>query len=250
MVIKIATWNVGGCILGESHQSDGMPDTQYYADILKFLDLDIVCLQEAQTFSDGTSQLQAIIDDLGEYHACNQPISKSHFLDSAQLSLAVLTRHKILNAKYFSFDNPHLSATYLGNFWSTDSYDKGYLWLQIDLDGKTLNLLNLHMFPLHYFNVGIDDPRIRGIWESINIALITAAKDSPCIACMDLNTGDIQSVLAPSLDYMQPVFSGVTTTPEKGQQDYILHTRDFAVVEQAVIPTKCDHFLAWSLFSY
>src|SRR5882724_11611618 len=126
--ISVATWNIGGAILGPSHQTGGKPQLDYYADILRTHQPDIVCLQEAHHYYDEhqpnqTQQLAKLTD---YPHTVSVPISPSHLDPNAQLGLGVISRFPIQTHRYVQLPNPGLYATGPnGEQWVP--FDKGYL---------------------------------------------------------------------------------------------------------------------------
>jgi endonuclease/exonuclease/phosphatase family metal-dependent hydrolase len=194
--ITVATWNIGGGILGESHQSNGTQEIGYHSSILRKFQPDIVCLQEAHEFGSGTKvgQTAAIADNNDYPYHVAQRVSRSHLAHDAFLSLGILSRFPISDISYTQFQNLGLEATGpRGEKW--ELFDKGYLKCSIEVLGTTVRLINAHCFPLHYFGVSPTDPEFEGIWQGLRDDLRDNAKDKPTIVAIDLNSDAISPLL-------------------------------------------------------
>jgi endonuclease/exonuclease/phosphatase family metal-dependent hydrolase len=242
-VLRIATWNIGGGILGASHQRDGQPSLDYYAAVLKEHAPDIVCLQEAYMYR-GPREGQA--EYLGEHsgypHVISVPLSESHIADDAYLSLGILSRYPISTSNYKQFPNPRLTAVGpAGDYWKL--FDKGYIEATIERDDGTVGLVNAHCFPLHYFGASPTEARFAAMWAAFAQDLMALRRANPAVAALDLNYEPIRHVLAQVLrpDGYVTAFEHTPTTPEGMQQDYILVDHRVRLLETTITPTKSDH---------
>jgi endonuclease/exonuclease/phosphatase family metal-dependent hydrolase len=240
-IVRVATWNIGGGILGKSHQIDGQPVIDYHASVLRTVSADIVCLQEAHVYQNGFNQVAHLAQLCGYEYSHTQPISPSHLAEDAQLSLGILSKHPIGPVTYTRFPNPGLTNTGPnGEHWIL--FDKGFTFCEIETPAQHIQLLHAHCFPLHYFGVNATDPQLDYVWAPLKTRL-AELKDLPTVACIDLNSPDIDGLLPALRDqgYSECYRRGATT-PKGIQQDFILKSRLFpSPLESRVQPTEGDH---------
>ena len=240
--LKFATWNIGGGILGRSHQRGARSSLDYYASVLEEHKPDIACLQEAHSFSNGDDQSEYLAERTGYPHVEVFPISKSHLADDAFLTLGILSRFPIVTTSYQKFPNPGLTSIGPdGHHWKL--LDKGYAKAVIDLDDRLIGILNAHCFPLHYFRAAPTESRFREIWQMLSADLREMHGVMPTVAGIDLNYAPIQDLLAGPLrpGYYVNAFSGTPTTAKGIQQDYILYTHVMTLLQSTVLSTMSDH---------
>lgn len=237
-----ATWNIGGGILGESHQRGARPSLGYYASVLRRHRPDVVCLQEAHSFADGEGQAEYLARRCGYQYVESVRISRSHLAKEAFLTLGVLSRFPIAALDYRQFPNPGLTATGPdGTRW--ELLDKGYAKAAIDIGGRLVGVLNAHCFPLHYFNAVATEPRFRELWRLLACDLRDMHEAMPTIAGMDLNHAPVQDLLADLLrsgDYAS-AFDARATTRKGVQQDYILYDQRMDLRSADIRATRSDH---------
>jgi hypothetical protein len=242
--LKFATWNIGGGILGESHQRDRSPTLDYYASVLKEHLPDVVCLQEAHDY-DGRreGQPEYLARAAGYPHFVSFPTSDSHLAENASLALGILSRFPIQDTEYKSFPNPRLAAVGpTGESWRL--HDKGYLVGFTDLgDGRRLGLVNGHCFPLHLFGASPVEPRFAQIWDMLGQDLLAVGAAGKALAGIDMNHGRIADLL---VDVLRPgsylnAFDATPTTPGGVQSDYILYGHATRLLTTTVVATESDH---------
>lgn len=242
-LLRLATWNIGGGIIGESHQRGAVPSLEYYASVLEKNQPDVLCLQEAHDYrgyADGQSQ--DLANRLGYPYVASFPISESHMVDNATLSLGILSRFPLEELACKRFPTPHLTAVGPhGQPWSL--HDKGYITGSIDLGGRTIGLVNGHCFPLHRFGASPLEPRFVAMWEMVSKDLLTVNSTGPAVAAFDLNhepLGDLLGgVLGPG-KFMN-AFENTPTTPRGAQRDYILYNHLTTLLTTTVVATESDH---------
>jgi endonuclease/exonuclease/phosphatase family metal-dependent hydrolase len=243
--LKIATWNIGGGILGEAHQTNGHPDLEYHAELLKKNRPNIICLQESHHYlDDSTNQTERLANLLGYEFSQSTPISPSHLDQRAHLALGLISDYPITSSNYTEFKNPQLTAIGpQGKQWTL--FDKGFCTYRLNLKSGLFTIVNAHCFPLHYFSAMATEERFRHIWKTLISGLEAARTGTQCLAAIDLNFEDICSVLTPelSIDRYINAIDSTPTTPKGMQQDFILYTSNFRLLTTSVIPTKADHHL-------
>ncbi len=244
--MRIATWNIGGGILGESHQLHGTAALDYHAKVISDSQLDVLCLQEAHVYESGVDQVATLAEACGFNHWHSIPISSSHLAPDAYLALGVLSRFPIAGNTYLQFPNPGLeSLGPNGERWTL--FDKGLLRSEIQEPSSPFTLINAHCFPLHYFGVKATDPSLTAIWHPLRRTL-EDAHTRRTLACVDLNSPDIDHLL-PNLKLWSysELLPRVPTTPKGVQQDFLLASADMGVpIKAEIVPTLSDHALCWA----
>lgn len=243
--LKMATWNIGGGITGDSHQTDGSPDLESYAETLLKHRPNLICLQESHHYlGDNTNQANELAKLMGYKYSSSTPISASHLEPHARLALGLISEFPIVNTKYTKFHNPGLTSIGpRGEEWKL--FDKGYCTHTIEIGNREISVLNAHCFPLHYFSSQATEERFSHIWENLANGLAAARQDTPCVAAIDLNYDDIETLLGAELtpNRYTSAINKAPTTPKGIQQDYLLYTPGFRLLTKSVIPTKSDHHL-------
>ncbi|WP_394617090.1 endonuclease/exonuclease/phosphatase family protein [Lentzea sp. JNUCC 0626] len=240
--LKIATWNIGGGILGESHQRDGTPMLDHHVSVLEEHGPDVVFLQEAhERPAPREGQVEHLARNAGYPHFASFPVSESHLEKNSSLALGVLSRFPISTAAYRRFPSFRLEAAGPhGTPWKL--HDKGYVAGTIDLGSHPLGFLNAHCFPLHRFGHSPTEPRFAAMWEMLSAELLALCDAGPAVAAFDLNHEPVEEVLGEVLGpgrYTNS-FTG-TTTPGGAQRDYILHSPGVTTRAATVLDTGSDH---------
>ncbi|KMS70935.1 hypothetical protein ACM01_29365 [Streptomyces viridochromogenes] len=242
-LLKLATWNIGGGILGESHQRDGIPSLDYYASVLKEHVPDVVCLQEAHDY-DGRQEGQSeYLARCGGYpYVASFPTSESHMAENASLALGILSKFPIKDVTYKQFPNFRLEgASPNGEPWKL--HDKGYVVASIDLDDRTLGLINGHCFPLHRFGASPTEPMFTPMWDMLTQDLLEIGDSGTAFAALDANYERIEELLKEALlpgKYLS-AFEGTPTTPKGVQNDHILYGHAMRLLTTTVAATESDH---------
>ncbi|WP_344414573.1 endonuclease/exonuclease/phosphatase family protein [Pseudonocardia ailaonensis] len=242
MQISVGSWNIGGAILGKSHQRNGQPSLHYYIDLIEAERPDILCLQEAHEFVDGTpGQAIQIAKAAGFAHCVSQRLSRSHLADDAWLSIATLSRFPISDTRFRLFPRFELEA--VGpDFRPWKLHDKGYIVSRVQLEGDIeLDVLNAHCFPLHRFRTAATKASFRPVWQMLRNELFGLSQRNS-VAAMDLNYPEPETLLGDSLG--EGSFSLAFRSPTKpsgAQHDFILSSESLKIIGDRVLPTRSDH---------
>ncbi|MFE7275917.1 endonuclease/exonuclease/phosphatase family protein [Streptomyces sp. NPDC057623] len=242
-LLKLATWNIGGGILGESHQRGRSPSLEYYASLLKEHAPDVVCLQEAHDYhGHREGQSEYLARCAGYPYVGSFPTSESHMAENASLSLGILSRFPIEDMVYRQFPNPRLEGVSpSGEPWNL--HDKGYVVASIDLGDQKLGLINGHCFPLHHFGASPTEPVFARMWDMLTADLLEIGGAGTACAALDANHGRIEEVLKEVLltgSYLS-AFEGTPTTPRGVQKDHILYGHSMRLITTTVAATESDH---------
>jgi endonuclease/exonuclease/phosphatase family metal-dependent hydrolase len=239
---RFATWNIGGGILGPSHQRGALPSIDYYASVLREHNPDLVCLQEAHSFDDREGQSEYLARNCRYPYVESFPVSRSHLADGAFLALGILSRFPIAAMEYRQFPNLGLTATGPdGRAWKL--LDKGYVKAVVRVGGQRIGVLNAHCFPLHYFGASATEARFRDVWRMLARDLASLHQDMPAVAGIDLNYAPVQALLADPLRSggYSNAFGQTPTTVKGVQQDYILYDQRLELLDTTVRRTRSDH---------
>ena len=198
--LRVATWNIGGGILGRPHQRDQRPTPDYYASIVQKHSPDLLCLQEAHDYSGRSEGQTEYIARRCDYpYAVFFPVSESHLIAGATLGLGILSRFPLHSLEYKPFPNPGLSAIQPnGDQWHIA--DKGYARAAIDMGGETIGLINAHCFPFHYFGASAAEPRFAGIWDLLMRDMRRLLTGTAALVVGDLNYEPARDLLPEVLD--------------------------------------------------
>ncbi|MFF7984804.1 MULTISPECIES: endonuclease/exonuclease/phosphatase family protein [Streptomyces] len=241
--LKVGTWNIGGGILGESHQRGVDPSLDRYASVLEECGPDVLCLQEAHDYHGRqVGQAEWLAKHLGYPYFASFPTSRSHMVEDASLALGIVSRFPIRDAVYKQFPNPRLRVVGPnGENW--ELHDKGYVVGQLDLGWGTLGLVNGHCFPLQHFGISPTEPVFAQMWRMLTADLLAVGAAGPALAAVDLNYARIRDLL---VDVLRPgryfnAFDGTPTTPQGVQKDYILYGESIRLLTTTVASTGSDH---------
>jgi endonuclease/exonuclease/phosphatase family metal-dependent hydrolase len=205
----------------------------------------VVCIQEAHEYRDKKpSQVHHLARLAGYKHAYSVPVSASHLEDNAKLSLGILSMYPIGVPNFTAFPLPALSAIGpTGENWIM--HEKGILSVAVQLPDVSITLVNVHCFPFHYFESQAAEKRFASIWQTLVRVLLGAVARGPTIACIDLNSPQIEFLLEDALLEGRFVvgFPPQLTTSMGVQQDFIVVDQAFEVAVAQVVPTRSDHFL-------
>lgn len=244
--MRIASWNIaGGHTLINNEHMNYFEQLDYFIDELKKIDADIICLQEAHTSVDGKEiQAKIIADKLGYRHVENQPYKAktSHIKDNYFLSISTISKLPISQSTFFELPNPNLKIQRPnGDMWIT--LNAGFLMVEINYEGKKVNIANTHLVPLHYFKKDYMEEDFKNIREEISKLLINLSK-TPTVIAGDFNFADMKSLLPDIFkDNLYHDAFQKNTTPEKGQQDHILFSNHWQLKSADIKKGNADHYL-------
>lgn len=241
----IGSWNIGGGILGDSHQLNGTADLDYHIARVREWAPDILCLQEAHEYPDGRpGQAGTIAETVGYKYVHTVAISPSHLDSEANLSLSIISNYELSNPRYTQFPNPGFTSVGPnGEQWIL--FDKGYLTIDAMVGDAKIAVVDAHCFPLHYFGASARDDQFASMWSSFAGDLTMSANDScPVVAAIDLNYEPIEDLIGEVFtdQIYTNAFTRTPTIPKGVQQDYIIYTGSVLRLEEtSVTPTEADH---------
>lgn len=179
------SWNIGGA--PELHlDAAEFSKNNKALDIIRRLEPDIICLQEAH-FLPGSkeSELAKSLIKIDQYNATSTLLSwtrdVSHVRSDLEIDSEIITTFHVTNVERHKLTNPQLRH----HAWR--SHDKYIDVAHVDVRGQSLAVYNLHLLPFHKFGCDPDDPIFDGIWDEIAEVLQQRANDPLRILAGDLN---------------------------------------------------------------
>ncbi|MEV6412965.1 endonuclease/exonuclease/phosphatase family protein [Kribbella sp. NPDC051718] len=243
--LDVATWNIGGGVIGASHQRDAVPDLDHHVGVLTTHRPDVVCLQEAHEYDDRTGQTQELAERAGYAHWAAYALSASHLVDGARLALGMLSQYPLSGLSFRALPAPRLKAIRpAGEEWAL--HDKGYLVSRVGLpDGGEVHLANGHFFPLRRFGRSPADPQFAPVWRAFTDDLLELDAAGPVVAGVDLNHSPVDEVLGAAMlpgRFSSALDAHTPTTPHGAQRDYLLCGHQTRVASAGTVSTQSDHF--------
>jgi endonuclease/exonuclease/phosphatase family metal-dependent hydrolase len=242
--LSFATWNIGGAILGESHQINGVPDLRYVASVISERSPGVVCLQETHEFVDGRpGQAAELAEMCGYPYFASRSVSDSHLVEGAFLGLSILSRAPIEKLAFRFAPNPALSAVGPnGKLWRL--HDKGHLVARMITEAGRVSVINGHFFPLHHFGASASDPSFSSVWRALSQDLLRLDADGvPVVGLFDLNYGSVEDVLGEVLtaEAFSAAFEPGDMTELRSPGDQVLFNARARLLDRTVVPTLSDH---------
>lgn len=243
--MKIASWNVAGGHKLTQNVKDASgyekEDLGYFIQELKKINVDVICLQETHTSVDETvSQGEKVAKNLG-FNFVNHAYTggESHIKKGQRLSLTTLSRFPITKSYFHQAPNPHIKITRPDGFvWV--SLNVGFLIAEIDYEGVKVNITNTHLVPFHYY--GRDFMEFEDVRNSITKLLLDLSSE-PTISAGDFNYEDLRQLFPKVFDAGYQQAFEQDTTPEKGQQDHILYSKQWKLEGYEIIKAQADHYI-------
>ncbi|HLD21327.1 MAG TPA: endonuclease/exonuclease/phosphatase family protein [Patescibacteria group bacterium] len=240
--MNIATWNIGSGFISEDRTNYDRENLSYVISELQQAQCDLIFLQEVDSSSSNATDTQAhtIAHALHFPVVISHPLHPNHLKAGRELSIAILSKFPLHTTRFHAVPNPHITATGPnGKSWS--SFDKGFLIATMEYENSLVNVVCGHMLPFHKFKRNFTEEEFSNIRVDIEQTLLSLPS-RPTIMGVDMNFGDLH-VLTPALfDRFVDVFSE-DTTPDYGQSDHILLSKDWDIKSHAILPGKADHYL-------
>ncbi len=158
--------------------------------------------------------------------------------------MAILSKYPIAAYEEFKLPNPKFEVdNAMGEHWIM--HDKFAQFASIQVGERSLNLFNLHYFPVHYFHKSLLDPQMLPSKAELMQYLMAKGLDLPTVIVGDFNNkGEQLQAVFPELFHsgeLEEVIQ-VETTIQNGhdQLDHILYTPKHMSMTKA----KADKYLS------
>jgi endonuclease/exonuclease/phosphatase family metal-dependent hydrolase len=172
MKILFANITHGFVYADDGSTSESMRFTKFsipdYISYFKKHNPDILCL--AETLLDDDQGNSSMVKDFSE--ALYLPFYKALGHEPSWIyvgklyGMAILSRYPIETYEIFKLPNPKLEVDRPdGSHWIM--HDKFAQYAELEVDGKKLNLFNLHYFPVHHFGKRMQDKDLSHIREEL-----------------------------------------------------------------------------------
>ncbi|MBI2410664.1 MAG: endonuclease/exonuclease/phosphatase family protein [Candidatus Kerfeldbacteria bacterium] len=241
--MKIATWNIGSGFISRDQKKFDHQDLNYFIEELRKQNADVICLQEVNTPAEHPKQTQShdIADALGFSHIAAQVMHPNHLQPGNELSVAVLSRFPVLSTEYVTVPNPGIFATGSnGARWI--SFDKGFLFCDINMEGKTVRVASGHMLPFHKFKRNFLENEFTHIRTAI-AEIIFEHSTLPLVIGADMNFADVHALVPQLFESGFTDLFQTDTTPDYGQCDHLIVSKEWKAQSWQVIPGNADHYL-------
>ena len=245
MELKIATFNIsGGFYCGDESQeyldreAATSVDNRLLNEIIDNINkenIDIICFQEIITTNE-IKYIDTIVNKTNLKYYESYELSPCNLVKDTNCGLAILSKYPITKSIKELFTNPKLSkTTSSGNTYYT--FDKGYLLISVDIDGKELSILTHHGFPFRRFNSSPEqNPLVFQKFDNVINNL------RPNIITGDFNAENFMDLMPNTNNTYYRLINKVTTVDDKKFDD-ILIPKDKQSNSQKIIKLLSDHFL-------
>lgn len=244
MEFTIATWNIAG---GRPIKTDGLfdyadEDINYFADELRKINPDVICLQETH-MNDERSVAGELCAMLGGYQIQEMRISPSHVDEQYYFGNALLSKE--IPISYTSDLYPYPSfPLFLPGSTPDRHHDKGFQVAIFDF----ITIINTQMMPLKFLGTPYNTPNGKKFAHEMEEQLISCVQ-APFILCGDMNFNDAPSLYPYLLKNMKSALSDGPTRPGGKKSDYIFVPESCKVIANGIVPTNTDHYLCWAKLS-
>lgn len=248
ITLTAATWNIGGGILGESHQTNGTLELSYYSDRIRAIDADLIFLQECHHYEGHRGdQVEELATAAGYPHYHCFPLSDSHLAGDAMLSLGLLSRHTIESSITSHF--PHFDVTTRGpNGRTWTLHPKGYAIHRLSTPAGPVRAINAHCYPLHHFGMSPTEPKFADLWSLLGQAVVGEADECATVVGIDLNSDKLEEVLnlrPGGQQILKATIRGRATKRSGAESDFLLYTpAKLELLRAYVATTDSDHSIS------
>lgn len=248
MNIRIATWNIAGAhrLISDKRMDYGPQDIDYFAEQIRKLDLDIVCLQESQT-KRGDSLTEKLADATRMPYWFETKGCPSHIDFDYKLTTAVLCRGKPAHLDSVLLPRPEFELRFTHNNKVVPPYDR----YMIKIESEDFTIATLHTEPLEAFGLDYVSGTGNTLAKAIDATLITNLNQKPLLLAGDLNANDALRSFPGIVEKhnLAEVFGTVPTRPDGGRTDHIMYSPEWTLGDSGIVQTETDHYLCWAEFS-
>ncbi len=246
--MKLISWNIGGAFPLISRTKEWSRNDYAQENIEAFIpplqrdNADVICLQEIHAESLTGSQQAATLSEAlhmkpSQIYSYN---NDSHIKPGSHLAMVTLSKQTIKKSTIQKPPNPNLSVTRPnGAIWRT--LDCGFLISEVEYKGQTIYVVNGHLVPFHYYGRNFSESSFDFIREAITNILVPLS-NRPTIIGADFNIDGLEKLIPGLFPTFTEIFHE-DTTPTRGQQDHILVSKHWGVVDYEVEKSISDHYL-------
>lgn len=244
-VLRVAQFNIsGGFYVGDEseeyleREAATKVDDSLFRETIEIINseqIDIVCFQEIIT-NEEVAYIENIMKNTELNYKEIIELSPCNLVKDTDCGLAILSKYPITNMESGLFKNPKLSkTTSSGNTYYT--YDKGYLMIEVVVNGEKIKVLTHHGFPFRRFNSTPEaNPKVFKEFDSI------IKKFEPTVVTGDFNAERFYEMMDYTRENYQKGFDEVTTV-DNMKFDNILTLNEKSMINQKTRKTLSDHFM-------
>ncbi|MDQ3099297.1 MAG: endonuclease/exonuclease/phosphatase family protein [bacterium] len=248
--VKIISWNIAG---GRKVKSGAMFDyesenLEYFANEIKKLDPDIVCLQEnllnkKRSVGKDISHLINVtnIYDTSANHIAN------HIDPEYELGMTILSKDPFENAKSTFYPNPSFPL-----LWKDGSEAAIHNKFMQEVAYNSITIINTQMLPIRIWGYNYSEEPGKSFSDAIQETF--KLSKLPLLFCGDFNTNDPQELYNHTFDKLglkDALNSDETrpgTTEQFNKPDHIFYSPEFKLIKSEIVKTQTDHYLCFAEF--
>lgn len=248
-LITVATWNIAG---GRKMRSaDGRfdyadEDVAYFADCLRKVSPDIICLQESHT-SNTRVIAREIAEALDMKYVYNAAVSSSHIDAQYRLGNAIISRWPLKHVRDVTYPYPDF-AYFFADGKPAKRHDK---MMQI-YEWNGVQIINTQLLPLHIFGKDYGDGEGGEYAAQVERVWLDNVQERTYIFCGDFNLSNIGAVFPLFhivAEFCEPLPSGPTRPDIPGSMqssDHILTSPDIDLGDAGIVTVQADHYLCYA----
>lgn len=231
--MKIASWNIGE----DERNIDGHLTEESYieiADVIKNMNIDVICLQEAITYSKKIPNIAKYISNNTDLkYIIDYELSDSHINIGAKMGIVICSKYRISNVEKYLLNNPNFVYN-VSDSTTYHSHDKGFIICDIN-DTK---IITGHCLPFHVFKKSQLDYLY--IFKEFDNKLTEEYKrNNRIILCGDMNYEDINSLFPQFMNKAKNYINEPTRNDK--QIDHIVVSNEIVVESSQVSDGVFDH---------
>jgi len=246
MNIRIATWNIAGAhrLISDKRMDYGPQDIDYFAEQIRKLDLDIVCLQESQT-KRGDSLTEKLAAATTMPHWAETEGCPSHVDRDYKLTTAILSKIPFRQTDAVLLPHPSFELRFTHNNTVVMPYDRYLVTAAFD----DFTVATLHTEPLGAFGLDYAQGEGNTLAKLIDKVLVDELAE-PLLLAGDFNTNDLPSSFpnATSNYRLREVFAKTPTRPDGERTDHVAYSPQWLPQDSGIIHSQTDHYLCWAEF--
>lgn len=251
--IKIASWNIAAGRTNKTlSQFDyNQENVGYFSNLLKIVDVDIICLQETH-YGDNKDTGNEIAQEINYPFYFTHPSHESHIDNKLKLSNSILSKTKPLSVESYKLPYPEFDL-----FWPNGTPAKKY---EKDLQCarfSNFNLYNTQLIPLGLFGVLYGSGQAKKYCQKLEASMRNHLEE-PLLFCGDFS-GDfpedrpqlVFTELFNTFKLHDSIPHQITRPKNDGlihQTDHIYFSESFSLVSSEIISTQSDHYLCVAEF--
>ncbi len=248
MKLKVASYNISGGFYNsddkteylDKERAESVDDKmlQQIIETIRKERIDVICFQEIIT-TERIQYIQSISNETDLKYFDFFELSECNIVKDTNFGLAILSKYPIKTTKKEFFPNPGLTkTTSSGNTYYM--YDKGYMIIDITMNGKSIKLLNHHGFPFRVFDSTAEDNT--QVFEFFDEAI---EKNDPDIIVGDFNVEDMMSFMKKTKNNYIRTIDNVTTVKGRKYDDILIHKGNDNYSSN-ILKLLSDHFMVIS----